>query len=352
MWLGYSFDDYHYVTEEAKPYLAELIYRMSEDPISGTGIVAAHDHLLNQQMVGYLWENDIELNNIVDYFISNPQAYYVMYENFFREVKEHANVYVYDFPQGSLTSQEYQNPNTDDGVPDLVIAESHDRGGLALVIQYDNDTNKELVLRLACGFQPCNVVDAPVSPDPYNPPTEPTTAYNPPTQPYNPPTQPYNPPTQPEPTTEQPTTQQPTTEPPTTQPPTQPPTQPETTLHKDPADGTQGDIIGWQDPGVGEDTNNGPGAQYSTKDKPSDSNHMTQTEYQQTVGELESVNEAQKTGDNNNTPSYTPPEPVSVDNSGDAGNGGMPINNATPKDDKPAEIANDGNVDAWGGPPD
>lgn len=160
------------------------------------------------------------------------------------------------------------------------------------------------------------------------------------------------------------------TSPPPTSPPTTPTTptptpkpepEPDTTLHKDPKDGTQGDKVKKSDnPGPGEDTNNG------VKDQPQNSNHYPSYEkYRTDMDHLEQVNTNQKTGNDSNTPSYTPPvtnkvEPattVKVDNSGDTGNGGAPINKQTPTQ-APA-IAADTNKEIstqpageWNGPQD
>lgn len=70
--------------------------------------------------------------------------------------------------------------------------------------------------------------------------------------------------------------------------------------------------------GPGEDTNNGVDAQYSTKDKDSNSNHMTATEYEQAIKDLEVINDSQKTGQDDSTPSYH--GGGTVDNSGAAAN--------------------------------
>ena len=96
------------------------------------------------------------------------------------------------------------------------------------------------------------------------------------------------------------------------------------------------------------------------------------------MSDLAKTNKTQKTGNDDNTPSYTPPsttvttkdssgkstttttKPAVVDNNGDKGNGGAPVNNPTPvtKPSTSAEtgkpISNDSSnpAGAWGGPPD
>ena len=84
---------------------------------------------------------------------------------------------------------------------------------------------------------------------------------------------------------------------------------------------------------------------------------MTYEEYTQVIEELKEINETQKTGDDDNTPSYTPPvvEPeagqeqptVKVDNNGDTGNArddAAPINQEVPTPEV-AHIAPPENVD-------
>lgn len=148
-------------------------------------------------------------------------------------------------------------------------------------------------------------------------------------------------PTEPEtePPTEAPT--EPPTEAPTeppTEPETEPPTEPPTYPEKDPELASYEYVEPNDDPGPGPDTNAGEGAVYSPEDQDTNSNHMSDyEEYVEVIEELEIINESQKTGDDDNTPSYTPPveyvtnpaepeaepetlPPPVIDNNGDTGN--------------------------------
>ena len=105
------------------------------------------------------------------------------------------------------------------------------------------------------------------------------------------------------------------------------------------------------DPGPGPSTNNGVGAQESTKDQPTNSNHMTYGEYVEEIAGLAETNATQQTGSDSSQPSTPTPSGTTVDN-----NGGETINQPTtsPSNDKPADGSSltsesDG---AWGGPKD
>ena len=149
--------------------------------------------------------------------------------------------------------------------------------------------------------------------------------------------------------------------------------------NKDKGKGTQGDVVKPNDnPGPGPNTNNGVGATKSSKDQPTNTNNgQTYNDYKADQKELANVNKTQKTGSDNNTPSYTPPSTTTttkdssgkstttttkpaVDNNGDKGNGGAPVNTPTPVSkpstsaDTGKPISNDASnpAGAWGGPPD
>ena len=105
-------------------------------------------------------------------------------------------------------------------------------------------------------------------------------------------------------------------------------------------------------------TNNGVGATTSTADQPTNSNHGSNSDYNKAIGDLKDTNATQKTGSDSNTPSTPAPTPSThVDNSGDKGNGGAPINTPTTVT-PPATVADTGQAisdspgEAWGGPAD
>ena len=116
-------------------------------------------------------------------------------------------------------------------------------------------------------------------------------------------------------------------------------------------------------PGDGPDTNNGKGAQYSSEQTEDGSiflpDHKT---YEETMGNLDKINEEQKQGGDDNIPSYDPPEKdygtnVPVDSNAENGTGNGGIDVTTPISG-PADTVNGGSVtdpgagESWGGPPD
>ena len=181
------------------------------------------------------------------------------------------------------------------------------------------------------------------------------------------------------------------TEPPT-EAPTEPPTEVPTYPEKNPELASYEYVEPNDDPGPGPDTNAGEGAVYSPEDQDTNSNHMSDPEeYVEVVEGLEIINESQKTGDDDNTPSYTPPveyvtnpepkaepetlPPPVVDNNGDTGNTAVeavvtneageeevveigtaaPINEPTPTQPPAAIVGGEPITEPageWGGPPD
>ena len=86
------------------------------------------------------------------------------------------------------------------------------------------------------------------------------------------------------------------------------------------------------DKGPGPNTNNPSDPNHSTKDTKDSSTSMTYDDYKKNVDNLKDTNKNQKTGSDSNTPSTPKPSPnTNVDNNGDKGNGGAPINTPTPK---------------------
>lgn len=89
--------------------------------------------------------------------------------------------------------------------------------------------------------------------------------------------------------------------------------------------------IGNDDKGPGEKTI-GDDPNHSTKDKKDNSTSGSYRGYKDNNKNLEDTNKNQKTGSDSNAPSTNPPKPnTNVDNNGDKGNGGDPINKPTPK---------------------
>lgn len=240
----------------------------------------------------------------------------------------------------NIKDQMYMNPYTLDGIPEVVVYETLQDDGLFLVYTYNIKGNKvDVVFRVDCGYQPTDVAELfGVEPEkhpqkPTNPkPSEPT------------PTKPTDPtPTDPTPTDPTPTDPTPT----------------EPSNPKDPSKGTQGSVVGPNDvSGRGPNTNNGKGAQYSSEQTDDGSVFLpTYDDYQDTIDDLEEINDNQKEAGDKNTPSYKPPESSDTKVDNDAGNGWGDI------DDKPAvsKPVTDGNGDKvtddgfgeadWGTPP-
>ena len=236
---------------------------------------------------------------------------------------------------------------------------------------------------------PAPTTPAPTTPVPTTPvPTTPVPTTPVPTTPV--PTTPV--PTTPVPTTPVPTTPVPTTPVPTTPAPTEPPTEPPTTPQytKDPSKGInpteEEKVRPNDDKGPGPNTNpTDPAADPSKSAKDNENNspsYPSYDDYKKEMEEKKKTNESQKTGKDDNTPTPTTAAPttvapttakpttpattaptttVNVDNNGDTGNGGAPINDKTPTEPKgnytdPASpttgpISEETRA-PWGGPPD
>ena len=131
---------------------------------------------------------------------------------------------------------------------------------------------------------------------------------------------------------------------------------PDPGYNKDKTKGTQGDLVAPNDnKGPGEDTNNGKGATTSTKDQPTNSNHMTYDEYKEAIDEIKEANEAQKEQQKPKTEDKN----TNVDDNSAKGTGNGGIDTPTPVKDEAKTsdgnaITNDENNPAgsWGGPAD
>ena len=355
-------------------------------------------------------------------FMEDQLLYYKTLDAFFLFLDSAESV---ELKQGlDMDDQMYMNPFTVDGVPDLIVMETRDHEGWFLVYTFVIKGQKfEVAYRIDCGYQPTNVeevMDIKPQPEPERPAPTPTTPVPttpapttpaptttvPPTTPAPttvPPTTPAPtttvPPTTPAPTTTvPPTTPAPTTVPPTTPVPTEPSTEPQYT--KDPSKGMnpteEEKVRPNDDKGPGPNTNQtDPAADQSKSaaDTPTNSSsYSSYEEYKKQMEEKKKTNESQKTGKDNNTPTPTtaapttaapttaapttaqpttakPTEPattaptttVNVDNNGDTGNGGAPINVPTPTEPPvnhtdPASPTT-GPITTqpgqpWGGPPD
>ena len=127
------------------------------------------------------------------------------------------------------------------------------------------------------------------------------------------------------------------------------PPDPTETPIKDPTKGTE--VLPNDDTGPGEDTNNPADPEHSTKDLPTNSNHLTPDEYDKAMEDNRSANEDSRQGGDSNEPSTPAPTPdTNVDNNGDTGTGYGGIDVPTPTAD--SSVSDDPAGEAWDGPPD
>ena len=356
-------------------YEADYRETLRNDPAIGAADMAYHDAVLGTRFIGKFYDEcsgkwDAAINAAKEAFIADPTLYHETLKQYF--AFRDTGTTTVETRDSGLNDQMYMNPFTVTGIPDVIVMETDDHGGKFLVTTYvikgstsgianagedaviNGARQFKTAYRISCGYQPTNVAEV-MNITPQQKPTTPTTPSKP---------------TQTTPT--KPTQTTPTT--PTT------PTVP--SYDKDPTKGTQGEVVAPNDnKGPGPNTNNGVGSTTSAKDKPTNSgNGMTYPEYREEVKEIKEVNQTQKTGNDNNTPSYTPPSSTvtttdstgkttttttkpTVDNNGDKGNGSQsaPINNPTPatqssarsaETNKPITNTESNPAGEWSGPPD
>ena len=363
--FGYNLADYK-ENPTATDYDRDFRDRMKVDPALAAAATAWLDANVGTRYLGEFYESCKHdwaktINTAKDRFTTDQAAYYNNLDAFFAfldtgtiSVKTGTN----------LVDQMYMNPYTESGVPDVIVMKTDHPEGLFLVYTFSIKGNVlEVAYRIECGYQPTNVEQV-MGIKPQENPVKPDTPQPVPTHsPVNPvvPTAtpaPPKPTDAPKPTDVPKPTATPTPEPtPTTVPSTPTPIPPTPTVKpKDPTQGTQ-DVEPNDDPGPGPDTNNGIGAQNSTKDQPENSDHFdSYDQYRETIQHLDTVNTVQETPSNTNSPSVqidTPAnQPVHIDN-GSGGNINEPTTVTTP-----ATVAETGEQittnpgGAWGGPPD
>lgn len=340
-----------------KTVMEEHFTRIEKDPSLGAATFADFDVRLNTDFMipgehydqnwsdGY-WTTTI--NECAEIYKADQDYYKILverWENFVRTYAEVSLVYAENVEDQmymlTLTSQnEWETP-------EVIIAETDQPNGHILTYKFtikgDDDPKFSVTFRTDCGFQPTNVATVMrETPQPNPKPTSnddgekkksdsaPTPTPSPDPSPTPTPTPSPEPTPTPTPTPEPTPTPTPTPEPTPT--PTPTPT-PETEPKKDPSKSPTTNTQPNDDPGPGPSTNNGVGATESTADQPTNSNHMSQTEYNQAVEELKEVNKTQKTGSDSSTPSTPAPTPsTKVDNPADTGTStAAPINTPTPE---------------------
>ena len=334
---NYNFG-YNYFSEEksASDYDADLRERIKVDPALGAADMAWLDANLGTRYMGQFYDEcngawDKAINDAKDGFIADQTGYYDTITAFFAYL-DTAEVSI-AYSDDKLDDQMYMNPYTTSDIPDVVVYETDDHAGWFLVYTFNiKGTKAEVAYRIDCGYQPTDVAKV-MNITPQENPSKKTTPGDDPT---------------PSPT---PTPQ------PTPNPNPNPDPDPTPTYNKDKTQGTQGDLVAPNvNKGPGEDTNNGVGAQTSTKDQPSNSTSMTYDQYAEKTEDLKQTNESQNTGGDANTPSVTPSTGTKVDSNADEGTGDGGID--TPTITTPLAQESDGSyiddspAGAWGGPED
>lgn len=377
-------------------------WNLELDPVLGAATFGYHDLIYGSEIIGRYSEpnqawldamNEAADRYILDLKDPDGQGLYFDALQRYREDIAGATVYLATMNDAK---QLFMDPETYDDHPDIIM-KGWSGQYLVLVVEYQKDgkTYRE-IYRTDCGYQPfwqgwttqrvTSTQPPAPAPTPYNPPVvtnppvipTPTPAPTPTPEPggSDPTPNPTPAPTpSPSPTprpSPSPTPRpQPSPNPspqPTSSP--RPSAQPEPSNPKDPTRGTD---VGTNDnPGPGEDTNNGYGAQYSRKDDETHSSHQTQEEFVESQEEL--ITNPGRDGGEPNTPSYTPPTPttpvggtttVTVDNddANTIGSGstvtpqtgneasGTPLTSGNGEGGHTDDKGN-GLDGAWGGPPD
>lgn len=312
--------------------------RLRNDPILGTADMAWFDSILGTDYLGVFYSEcgekwDAAMNAAAKKWREDKADYEATLDAFEKYLDRATKVEL-KYVASGLDDQMYMNPATKDGVPEIIVMETlnHDGWFLTYTFTIKNTTVKEVAYRIDCGYQPTNVAEImqitaiprpktggggdtpkPVpKPDPIPEP-----------DPGTPPEPEPDPDPEPEP-------------------------DPELPNPKDPTKGTP--VLPNDDPGPGPDTNNGEGAQYSTKDLPTNSNHMKPEQYQKEIQDLKDANATTRKGGDSNKPSTPPPDTgTKVDSNAEEGTGYGGIDEPTPVQD--SSVADDQAGDSWDGPP-
>lgn len=338
---GTSQDDFNFgpppQVTDADNLDVELRKRMKEDPVLGAAVMAWADAMLGTRYLGVFFDEcdeewDAAINKAKESWVFDKEAYDGTLEAFFKHLDK-ATKEVRE--EKGLTDQMYMNPDTIDGVPDVIVLETDNHDGKFLVYTFTIKGEKiELKYRLDCGFQPTNVAEKmKIAPKRKVVRTGGKIAFIAgggikPSQPIsggggNPGGKDPTPKPKPKP--------KPTPKP-----------------KKDPTKGTP--VLPNDDPGPGPNTNNPADPYHSTKDLPTNSNHMTPSDYQKAIEDLKDANEGSREGGDPNTPSTPTPPDTPVDDNSESGTGNGGIDQPTPVED--SSVSDDPPADPWDGPPD
>lgn len=312
--------------------------RLRRDPILGAGTIAWLDANLGTRYLGEFYESckgdwAKTINQAKETWLNDPEAYGEVLDAVFLFM-DTAKVEC-RYEASGLDDQMYMNPYTVNGVPDIIVMRTLNHDGWFLVYTFTIKGQLfEVAYRMECGFQPTNVEKV-MGITPQDIPEKPETT--------------------PEPGPGPTPTPGPGTNPTPTPNPTPAPSSPP--YNKDKTKGTKENTEPNDDPGPGPDTNNGVGAQESTKDQPTNSNHSTYDEYRDWVEDMAETNHSQKTGGDPNTPSTTPAPGTNVDDNADNGTGYGGIDTPTSVAPPAVEAGtgqeiSDSPGGIWGGPQD
>lgn len=374
---------------DAKLFDQNLRERMRNDPALGAADMAWFDSILGTDYLGVFYSEcheqwDAAINKAKDHWITDPDDYQMTLDAFFGLLDKAVKVEVKKSNE-KLTDQMYQNPETKNAIPKVIVMETDDHAGLYLVYTFviKETTKKEVKYRINCGYQPTNVAEimnvTPVKksevkkgggtvsgggtsgggtisgggkvtggsitgggPSPSNGPKP---------KPNPKPTPKPNPKPTPKPDPK------PTPKPdpkPTPEPPGPTPTPTPTDPPKDSSEGTQ--VLSNDDPGLGPNTNDPTNPGTSTEELPDNSNNLTPQEYDNAIEQLEEANKPGGGTEVNpavpetldNTPStvvnpsdYTPSTPAPSSDSGSS-SGGSTEDAAPPPSPPSVTIDNNG----------
>lgn len=353
----------------AEDFRKEFYNRMYEDPAFAAGALAWLDANVGTRYLGEFYQSCkgdwAKTINLTKGKFMTDQAF--CYQTVQAAVKffDTATVKL-EYRTEGLDDQMYMNPFTPNGVPDVIVMTTKDHGGYFLTFEFRIKADQAKAVdqptvsyRIDCGYQPTDVEkvmnikpdDTPRTENPGHstprrsggkdsePKSNPGGKDDPtPSEDKGKKREDPKPSDVPEPEDDEP--DEPEDPEPweddTPEEEYEDPT-PKDVYIKDPTKGTQGDVVKPNDdPGPGPDTNNGEGAQYSTKDQTENSNHMTLDDYIEAIEDLEEINQEQRTGEDPSIPSTTGPADteIDIDDNADRGNGGAPINTPTEVSEK------------------
>lgn len=325
----------------AQDYYKDFKEIIEEDPLVLVAAIATVDAARHTNLCGDYYDGNAHdwartINAMVEACVDNQVDYDHLKEVFFslleNEVRSVDVVHMDD-----VHDQMFVDPYTYDGIPKLVVSETHQSGDILLITfktKGDSENDFQVGFRTQCCYQPIGVVDIlNVEPEPV----------------------PVVPEHTPEPgkggNTPQPEPDPKPTPDPDPKPTPDPEPEPEPEYNKDPEKAPQTKTESNNDPKSGSSTNNGVGATESPADQPTNSTTDSYEEYVEDIAGLEEINQNQSTGSDDDTPSTPAP---SADTTAD--NNGSAINDYTPAA-PPAEVAETGEAisspgDTWGGPAD